>query len=76
MRFDGELTPDDFEADNPELALRRHADRCFFRVEEVLPYPDGSLRGFLIDGVMVAVEDVAELRRTGPDGGELPACKT
>lgn len=70
------LTPDDFEADDPRLALRRHTDRCFFRVEEVVPYADGAVRGFLVDGVMIAADDVAELRRTGPGGGALPACET
>ncbi|MEM6853087.1 MAG: hypothetical protein AAF593_01635 [Planctomycetota bacterium] len=71
-----ELTPDDFEADDPRLALRRHTDRCFFRVEEVLPHADGSVRGFLVEGVLIGVDEVAELRRTGPDGGALPACET
>ncbi len=69
------LTPADFEAEEPRLALRRHTDRCFFRVEEVLPHPDGTVRGFLVDGVMIAADEVAELRRTGPDGGALPACE-
>lgn len=81
MRFDGELTPgnltpEDFEADDPRLALRRHTDRCFFRIEEVLPHADGTVRGFLVDGVMIDADDVAELRRTGADGGPLPACET
>ncbi|MEO0514934.1 MAG: hypothetical protein AAF086_06520 [Planctomycetota bacterium] len=76
MRFDVILTPDDFEADDPCLALRRHTDRCFFRVEEVVPHADGSARGFLVDGVMIAADEVAELRRTGPGGGALPACET
>ena len=81
MRFDGELTADDFEADDPQLALRRHTDRCFFRVEEVVPLPAAggqvpSVRGFLVEGVMIDVDEVAELRRTGPDGGVLPACET
>lgn len=74
MRFDVKLTADDFDAEEPRLALRRHTDRCFFRVEEIVPHPDGTLRGFLIDGVMIAVEDVAELRRTDADGGALPTC--
>ncbi|MEL7088922.1 MAG: hypothetical protein AAGL98_10875 [Planctomycetota bacterium] len=74
MRFDGEITTRDFEADDPRLALRRHTDRCFFRVEEVLPHADGTLRGFLAEGVMIDADDVAELRRTGLDGGALPAC--
>lgn len=76
MRFDDELTEQDFEADDPRLALRRHSDRCFFRVEEVLPHADGSVRGFLVDGVMIDIDDVAELRRTAADGGQLPACES
>jgi len=68
------LTAEDFDADEPCLALRRHADRCFFRVEEVVPYGDGSVRGFLVDGVLIAIDEVAELKRTGRDGGVLPEC--
>lgn len=74
MRPDVDITPADFEADDPRLALRRHADRCFFRVEEVVPGPGGAVRGFVVEGVMIDPDDVAELRRTGADGGALPAC--
>lgn len=76
MRFNVTLTDDDFDADDPCLALRRHTDRCFFRVEEVVPHADGSARGFLVDGVMIAADEVAELRRTDADGGALPVCAT
>lgn len=85
MRFDVDLTEADFEADDPCLALRRHTDRCFFRVEEVVPLPATrgqspgevpGVRGFLVDGVMIAADEVAELRRTGAGGGALPACET
>lgn len=76
MRLGETLTPEDFADDPPRLALRRHTDRCFFRVEEVVPWPDGEVRGFLVDGVMIEVDDVAELRRTGADGGPVPGCGT
>jgi len=95
------ITPADFDADDPQLALRRHTDRCFFSVEEVVPWSGraaersgesglpgvsaainspglsselSGVRGFVVDGVMIGVEEVAELRRTDADGGPLPSC--
>jgi len=58
-------TAADFEADPPALAVRRHTDRCFFAVEELLLGPDGSLDGYVIDGPRIDPDDVAEVRRTG-----------
>jgi len=70
----------------PRLAIRRHTDRCFHEVEEVVHEgppagdvgPDaggsGVIAGYIIDGVMIDVDDVAEVR-TVPDGGDRPACK-
>jgi hypothetical protein len=74
MDFAAVLQPADYEADDPRLALRRHTDRCFFTVEEVLPEADGSLRGFLVEGVLIDPDDVAELVRTDADGGPV-ACR-
>ncbi|MEM9419302.1 MAG: hypothetical protein AAGA25_09675 [Planctomycetota bacterium] len=65
----------EFDDEDPRLALRRHTDRCFFRVEEVVPSPGGGVAGFVVDGVMIDRDDVAELRRTDSDGGALPACE-
>ncbi|MEM8738998.1 MAG: hypothetical protein AAGG38_11060 [Planctomycetota bacterium] len=73
-----EITPADFEAEDPGLALRRHTDRCFFTVEEVVPGPERtgrpSVRGYVVDGHLIDPDDVAELRRTGAGGGALPSC--
>lgn len=63
--------------DGPRLAIRRHTDRCFHAVEEVVPEgpPDdasggesGGIRGYIIDGVMIDADDIAEVR-TIPDDG-------
>ncbi len=53
------------------LALRRHTDRCYFAVDEVVHHGDGTLAGFVVEGNLIAPEDVADLKETGPDGGEL-----
>ena len=69
-RFPGVRYLDD--ADGPaRLALRRHTDRCYFEVEEVVHHGDGVLAGFIVDGNLIDPDDVADLKETGPDGGEL-----
>jgi len=55
----------------PALALRRHTDRCFFDVEEVVEEPDGSVRGYIVAGHLIDKDDVAELRRTPSPGCDL-----
>lgn len=57
------------ESDGPRLAIRRHTDRCFHEVEEVVyrtTHPDGpgtgEVLGYIIDGVMIDPDDVAEVR--------------
>ena len=67
-------TAADFDADPPALAIRRHTDRCFFAVEELLPAPDGSLAGFVVEGHRIDPDDVAEVRRT--DAGSAPDCRS
>lgn len=62
--------PDDAH-DDPRLALRRHTDRCFFRVEEVVP---GPLGGYIVDGILIPREEVAELIGLDHAGAPLPAC--
>jgi hypothetical protein len=64
--------------DGPRLAIRRHTDRCFHAVEEVVPEgpmdsASAGIRGYIIDGVMIDADDVAEVR-TIPDGGPGLAC--
>lgn len=44
------------------LAIRRHTDRCFFAVEEVVHEADGAVRGYVVDGIMIDRGDVAEVR--------------
>ena len=48
----------------PTLALRRHTDRCFFEVEEVVREADGAVRGYVVDGILIDKDDVAETRRS------------
>jgi hypothetical protein len=74
MEWAGLITEQDWEADGPALALRRHTDRCFFRVQELVPEAGGGVRGFVVDGVLVPADEVAELRRTGADGGAVCGC--
>lgn len=40
----------------PGLALRRRGDRCFHAVEEVVR------EGYIVEGLLILVEDVAEMR--------------
>lgn len=51
----------DYESLDGLLAIRRHTDRCFFRAEEVTP------EGYIVDGVLIPYEDVAEVREAGGD---------
>ncbi|MCX5660806.1 MAG: hypothetical protein NTW19_13955 [Planctomycetota bacterium] len=41
---------------DPNLAIRRHTDRCFHRVEEVVP------EGYIVEGILIPREEVAEVR--------------
>jgi hypothetical protein len=41
------------------LAIRRHTDRCFHRVEEFVPGPHG---GYIVQGVLFHLDDIAEVR--------------
>ena len=76
--------------DAPRMAIRRHTDRCFHMVEEVVPEGPigdipadqalvrggkipGGVRGYIVDGVMIDADDVAEVR-TIPDDGAGPDC--
>jgi hypothetical protein len=54
--------------DPPPRALRRHTDRCFFPIDEVVEEPDGSVRGYIVEGHLIDKDDVAELRDE-PDPG-------
>jgi hypothetical protein len=53
------------------LAIRRHTDRCFHRVEEVI---EGKLGGYIVDGILIPREDVAEVVELDADGSPLPRC--
>jgi hypothetical protein len=54
----------------PRLAIRRHTDRCFHRVEEVVK---GKHGGYIVQGVLIPEEDVAETVEL--DGEGNPACR-
>ena len=69
-RFPGVRYVDDADA-APRLAVRRHTDRCYFEVEEVVHHGDGVLAGFVVDGNLIDTDNVADVKETGPDGGEL-----
>jgi hypothetical protein len=55
------------EQDDPGVAIRRLHDRCFHRVEEVVP------EGYIVQGVLVAHDEVAQACLIEP-GQDLPAC--
>mgnify|MGYP006274210555 CR=1 FL=1 len=54
--------PPDVPEDRPNLAIRRHTDRCFFEAEEVIHGPGGGVEGYVVEGVMIDVDDVADVR--------------
>ena len=62
----------DFDAEDPRLAIRRHTDRCFFAVEELVPGPGARLAGFVVEGHLISPDEVAEVRRLDAKGP--PAC--
>lgn len=69
-------TPDHHEDDaDPQLAIRRHTDRCFHRVEEVAHHADGSVRGYIVEGILISADDVAETVTLDAQGIPLPACR-
>ena len=76
MAWEDQLTAADLDPDAAvaDLALRRHTDRCFFAVEEVVPHPGGGVRGFIVEGHLIDADDVAELRRGG-SGASPAACR-
>jgi hypothetical protein len=51
------------------VAIRRHTDRCFHRVEEVV---EGKHGGYIVEGVLIPCEDVAEVIELDAAGG--PTC--
>ena len=60
----------DPDHDDPRLAIRRHTDRCFHRVEEIVP---GKMGGYIVEGILILREDVAEIRGLDDDD-QPPAC--
>ena len=69
MGEDKSRNHDKMENEAPRLAIRRHTDRCFHRVEEVVT------GGYIVEGILIPEDEVAEVRETGDDGG-LPSCET
>ena len=57
------------DPDDPRLAIRRHHDRCFHRVEEIVP------GGYIVEGIMIDHDDVAERRQLDANGSPLPPCR-
>jgi len=53
-------------SDDPRLAVRRVTDRCFHAVEEVVPG-----EGYIVDGFLIPLDEVAEVRHDPP-----PRCAT
>ncbi|MEM6551281.1 MAG: hypothetical protein AAF750_04050 [Planctomycetota bacterium] len=44
------------------VAVRRHADRCFFASEETVLDADGQPTGYIVDGILWPMHDIAETR--------------
>lgn len=55
----------------PRLAVRRHTDRCFHRVEEIVRGPHG---GYIVQGVLIPFDEVAQVVPTDESQGPAPAC--
>lgn len=53
---------DDEPDPSPCLAIRRLTDRCFHRVEEVVP------EGYIVEGILIPHDEVVETRTTNTDG--------
>jgi hypothetical protein len=62
--------PEDDHPD-PRLAIRRHTDRCFHRVEEIV---EGKHGGYIVEGILIPREDVAEVIELDSQGAPLPRC--
>jgi len=62
--------PPHTDHDQPEgpLAVRRHTDRCFFEAEEVVHDPSGEVAGYIVEGILWDVDDVAEVRPIDDSG--------
>jgi hypothetical protein len=56
----------------PKVAIRRHTDRCFHRVEEVVK---GKHGGYIVQGVLICEDDVAEVVELDGGGKPLPGCR-
>ncbi len=67
------MSPRHDESDlEPRVAIRRHTDRCFHRVEEVVK---GKHGGYIVQGVLITEDDVAEVVELDADGQPLPGCR-
>ncbi|MEM1212877.1 MAG: hypothetical protein AAGI68_11345 [Planctomycetota bacterium] len=59
--------PTPIDPDEP-VAVRRHADRCFFASEETVLDADGQPLGYIVEGILWPMHDIAETRPIdGPD---------
>ncbi|MCC7193753.1 MAG: hypothetical protein IT444_13335 [Phycisphaeraceae bacterium] len=50
---------------NPRIAIRRATDRCFHRVEEIVP------NGYIVDGILIPHDEVVQVRPTNADGSPI-----
>jgi hypothetical protein len=50
------------DVDLPGLAIRRTQDRCFFAVEEVVYTGNDQLEGFIVEGHLIGIEEIADIR--------------
>lgn len=57
-QFEGDAGVD---PDRPGIAIRRHQDRCFHAVEEIVP------GGYIVQGIFIDQDDVAAVRKDGDD---------
>ncbi len=65
------MSPRHDESDlEPRVAIRRHTDRCFHRVEEVVK---GKHGGYIVQGVLIPEDEVAEVVEL--DGEGKPGCR-
>lgn len=62
--MDSLWSPEDHPGE--QLGIRRHQDRCFHPVEEEVE------EGFIVDGILIPRDEVAEIRTAPAGPGEGP----
>jgi len=66
-------TPDEGEA---RPGVRRHSDRCFQAVEKLVKNPDGTREGYIVEGFLIPVDEIAEVCRLNETNEAPRSCRS